>query len=201
MNFFVDTSHRNPDIAIRVHPLLLSLVAMMDASEDNPDISSVSETDKRVLNNPYYNSPSTLPPLEIHLSVKNGPSLLPNQNGHTLTSVANCRECMAFPPQDHSGDIGSASPNMRNKRRKRRRASSGGLKGNLPSTRGPNVVIHRAKRKQTQRVGSSDPNPSSPEEQPGTSSQKSRDREAEPCMFTKVPARHFADDVCCSLNA
>ena len=203
MNFFVDAGDRNPNIAIRVHPLLLSLVAMIEASEDNPDMSSVSETDERALNSPYYNSPSTLPPLEIHFSGKNGPSLLPNQNDYTLTSVANCRECMAFSPQDQSGDIGSTSPNMRNKRGKRRRASSGSVKGNLTSTRGPNAarIIRRAKGKQAQRLGSSNAYPSSPEEQPGISSQKSRDRELEPCMFTRVPAQHFADDICCSLNA
>ena len=79
MDFFVDSSHRNPNIAIRVHPLLLSLATTMEASEDDPDISSLSETDKRVLNSPYYNSPSTLLPLEIHFSGKNGPSLLPNK--------------------------------------------------------------------------------------------------------------------------
>jgi hypothetical protein len=225
MNFFVNTSHRNPNIAICVHPLLLSLAAIMEASEDNPDISSMSETDKRALNSPFYNSASTLLLLEIHFPGKNGLSLLPNQNDYTLTSVANCRECIAFAPQDHSGGesnatqghsaatlhaqednlahIGSASLNMPNKRRKRRRTSLGGVKGNLPSTHGPNLarIMHRAKGKQAQRVGSLDANPSSPEEQPGTSSQKSRDREAEPCMFTRVPAQHFADDICCSLNA
>jgi hypothetical protein len=90
MNFFVDTGDRNPNIAIHVHLLLLSLVAMIEASENNPDISSVSETDKRALNSPYYNLPSILLPLEIHFLGKNGLSLLPNQNDYTLTLVANC---------------------------------------------------------------------------------------------------------------
>ena len=79
MDFFINSSCRNPNIAIHVHPLLLSLAVTMEASEDNPDISSLSETDKMVLNSPYYNLPSALPLLEIHFSGKNGPSLLPNK--------------------------------------------------------------------------------------------------------------------------
>jgi hypothetical protein len=90
MNFFIDTSCRNPNIAIHIHPLLLSLATIMEASEDNPDISSMSETDKRALNSPFYNLPSALLLLEIHFSGKNGLSLLPNQNDYTLTLVANC---------------------------------------------------------------------------------------------------------------
>jgi hypothetical protein len=110
---------------------------------------------------------------------------------------------MAFPPQDQSEDIGSTSPNMCNKQRKHHCTSLGSVKGNLTSTCGPNAagIICRAKGKQAQRLGSSDAYPSSPEEQPGISSQKSRDWELEPCMFTRVPAQHFADDICCSLNA
>jgi hypothetical protein len=79
----------------------------MGASEDNPDISSMSETDERALNSPFYNLPSALLLLEIHFSGKNGLSLLPNQNDYTLTLVANCRECIAFAPQDHSRPFGS----------------------------------------------------------------------------------------------
>ena len=90
MNFFVDASRRNPDITIRIHPLLLSLAAILAASEDNPDIGSMSEADERVLNSPYYNPASALLPLEIHFSGKNGPPLLPNPNDYTLTSAANC---------------------------------------------------------------------------------------------------------------
>ena len=219
MNFFYDTTCRNPNIAVRVHPLLLSLAETKHASPNDPDISSISETDPRISTSEFFTLPSALPPLEIHFSGKNGPSLLSIQNGYALTSVANCRECMTSAPQYHAtqGDSAamshapednlsqrdSASLNMRKKPRKRRRVSLGSVKGNLPNTRRPHGagITRRAKGKQAQRVGSSDANPSSPEEQSEKSSQESRDREAEPCMFTTVPVQHFVDDICCSLNA
>jgi hypothetical protein len=90
MNFFSDTICRNPNIAVCVHPLLLSLAKTKQASPNNPDISSISETDKRISTSPFYTSPSALPPLENHFSGKNGPSLLSNQTGYVLTLVANC---------------------------------------------------------------------------------------------------------------
>jgi hypothetical protein len=169
MNFYADTLHRNPNLTIRVHPLLLSLSKMINASQTNPDIGTISENDKRALRSDLYILPGALPPLEIHFSGQNGPSLLSNQNGYALTSVAYCRECMASTPQDSTGvegnvtqgssaatfyalednpvHIGSASLSPRNKGRKRRRAYSGDVQGNILNTRGPKAagIIRRTK--------------------------------------------------------
>jgi hypothetical protein len=75
MNFFADTRDRNPNLSIRVHPILLSLTETVKAFDPNPDISFISENDERVLRSNFYTSPSTLPPLEIHFSGQNGLSL------------------------------------------------------------------------------------------------------------------------------
>jgi hypothetical protein len=104
MDFFVYASERNPNLPIRVHPLLLSLTATVNASEIHPDISTISENDERVLRSKHYVSPSAFPPLEIHFLGQNGSSLLSNRNGYALTSTAGCRECVAFSSQDNSGD-------------------------------------------------------------------------------------------------
>jgi len=220
MNFYHEAHKRSPDIAIRVHPLLLSLTSTIDACEENPDISTISEDDERVLRNQYYTSPSALPPLEIHFSGKNGLCLFSNRNGYALTSIDGCRECMESAPQDNSGGegdtaqggsaatfhaledntahIGSASPSMHNKGKKRRRAFSGGV-GNLSSTRSPKVpaVIRRAKGKWAQKAGSCDANPTSPEETSDTSPQEGRDREVEPRTFTGARVQHFVDNMNC----
>jgi hypothetical protein len=219
MNFFSNTICRNPNITVCIHPLLLSLTETKQASPNNPDISSISETDKRISTSPFYTSPSALLPLENHFSGKNGPPLLSNHTGYVLTSVANCRECMIsalqghaaqgnsaatfHAPEDNLVHRGSASLNMHKKLRKHHCVSLGSVKGNLPNTCRPNVagITCRAKGKQAQRVGSLDADPSSTEEQPEKSSQESRDWEAEPCMLTRVPVQHLVDDICCSLNA
>jgi hypothetical protein len=183
MNLYFDARKRNPSLTIHVHPLLLSLAETINASETNPDISTISENDERVLGSKFYTSPTELPPLEIHISGQTGPSLLSNQNGHILTSVAGCRECMPSAPQDNSGGegnvtqgnsaatlhalednlahTGSTSLSTLNRGKKRRRASSGG-QGSLPNTRGPKVagVIRKAKGKQAQKAGSRDVFPS-----------------------------------------
>ena len=59
-------------------------------SKTNPDIGTISENDNRVLSNPIYTSPTAFLPLETHFSGKNGLSILSNQNGYDLTSVAGC---------------------------------------------------------------------------------------------------------------
>lgn len=214
MNFFVDACSGNPNLAIRVHPLLLSLAETINASEANPDISAISENDERVLKSKYYTLPSKLPLLEIHFPGQNGPSLLSNQNSQALTLVAGCRECTTAASQgnleeegnamqynsaatshalkDNLAHMGSAPLSTPSRAKKRRRASSGGLQGNLPNIRGPKVagVIRRTKGKQAQKASSQDANPSSPLEQKFyTSSQESRDLEAELCMFTGVSAQ------------
>jgi hypothetical protein len=90
MNFYAEARkearHRKSNSTIRVHPLLLSLTETINASETNPDISTISENDKRVFGNGLYASPSEFPPLEIHFSDQCGPSLPSNQNGYVLTN-------------------------------------------------------------------------------------------------------------------
>jgi len=63
MNYFeeVEKGCQTPP---RVHPLLLSLCEAWKASATSPDIGSVSQNDPRVIGNPYYTSPSALPPLD-----------------------------------------------------------------------------------------------------------------------------------------
>jgi len=78
LNFYIDAEKRNTT-PIRIHPLLLSLSETVKVSPESPEISSISENDERVLNNPLYTSPSALPLLEMHFSGQNGLSLLPNQ--------------------------------------------------------------------------------------------------------------------------
>jgi hypothetical protein len=211
INFHVKARDRNPNITIHIHPLLLSLCETFNASDINPDIGSISENDKRVLKSSFYTSPSALPLLEIHFSGKNGMSLLSNRNGYVLISVVNCRECMTSALQDYSGGSNATQLNLAatfhaledNLVRNRCRTSLGGVQGNFPSTCGSNVagMTGRAKGKQTQKAGSWDADPSSLEKQPEKSPQESRDREAEPCMFARVPVKYFANDICCSLNA
>jgi hypothetical protein len=72
MNFFANTCEKNPEHKIRTHPLLLSLTKVIDESETNPNISAVSENDKRVLGSKFYTSPTEFPPLEIHFLGQNG---------------------------------------------------------------------------------------------------------------------------------
>jgi hypothetical protein len=86
---------------------------------------------------------------------------------------------------------GSASPGTRNKGKKRRRASSGGIQGNLPNARGPKVagVVLKAKGKHVQIAGSWDVNPSPQEEESDKSSQEGRGQEAEPGKSTRAPAQ------------
>jgi len=90
MNFYANTHKANPNLTIRIHPLLLSLAETINASDANPDIRTISENDERALRSDLYIPPSAFPLLEIHFSGQNGPSLLSNQNGYFLTSVACC---------------------------------------------------------------------------------------------------------------
>jgi hypothetical protein len=76
MQFYVQAEKRDPDKPIQVYPLLLSLTQTINASETNPDISTISENDEWVLNSEYYVSPSTLPGLEIHYHGQSGESPL-----------------------------------------------------------------------------------------------------------------------------
>lgn len=102
--------------------------------------------------------------------------------------------------EDNLANIGSASPGAHdNKRRKRRRASSGVSQGSLPNTRGPKVaqVVRRAKGKQAQKAGSLGANPSPTEEKPGKPSQGG-DQGIELRMFAGLSAQHFSDDIRCS---
>jgi hypothetical protein len=78
MNFYAETHDRNPNLTIRIHPLLLSLSETINVSETSPDISTISENDERALRSNLYTSPGAFPPLEIHFSGQNGSSLLFN---------------------------------------------------------------------------------------------------------------------------
>jgi hypothetical protein len=73
MRVFANARGRN--LTVRVHPLLLSLTMAINESETNPDLSTISENDARILGNDFYTLPSAFPPLEIHISGQNGPSL------------------------------------------------------------------------------------------------------------------------------
>ena len=225
MDFFVCARERNPNPPIRVHPLLLSLTATINASEIHPDIGTISENDERVLRSKHYVSSSAFPPLEIHFSGQNGSSLLSNRNGYALTSTAGCRECVALSPQDNSGDdfatqgdseetshppgdnsarIRSEFLSMHNKGKKRRRASSASAQGDLSNARSyykAARAIRRVKGKQATKAGLSDANPSPMvEEKSNKSSQEDRDWEAEPCMFAGVSAQQYTDGIRWSLK-
>src|SRR5712691_4023186 len=214
MDFF--QANINPNSTIRFHLLLVSLSEAVHASASSSDISSVSENDERALRSNFYTSPNEMPPLEIHSLDQNGLSLLFNINGYALMSVAGCIECIGLASQHNSGegnatqdssaatphalednleDIGGTSLKAHSKGKKRRRASSGGTQGNLSNSRGPKVagVIRRPKKKQVQKAGSRDDNPSFPEEK---LSQEGRDRETVPRMFTRVSVQHSTDNLC-----
>jgi hypothetical protein len=86
MDFYADARSRNPNTAVRIHPLLLSLSETFNASPANPNISTTSENDERLSSeSPFYTERSALPSLEIHFSGQNGPHVLPNQNRYSLT--------------------------------------------------------------------------------------------------------------------
>jgi hypothetical protein len=104
--------------------------------------------------------------------------------------------------EDNPAHICSASLSPRNKGRKRRRAYSGGIQGNVANTRGPKAagVIPRAKRKRDQKAGSRDANPSSPEDKSDKTIQEGSDREVEPSMFSGVLVQNFANDIHFSLK-
>lgn len=209
MCFYRAAYKENPNTPIRVHPLLLSLSETINASETNPDISAISENDKRVevLGHNLYISPSELPVLEMHILEQNSMPLLLNQNSHALTFLAGCRECMSPAPQDSSGGEGygaepTASPlfqamqdnisyvgtskSTRNKGKKRRRASSGSVRGNLLSTCGPKAaaLMRTTKERSAQKAGSRSVNASSSQEASETSS-RGGDKGVEPCMFIR----------------
>ncbi len=124
----------------------------MNTSRTKPDLNTILESNEGVLTSSLYTLPSTLPLLELYFPRNNGPSLLSNQNGHPLTSVAGCQECMASALQDNSGgesnatqgrpdttvhaledDIahaGSVSLSMCKKGKKHRHALPGAIQGN-----------------------------------------------------------------------
>ena len=225
MRFYRAAYKENPNTPIRLHPLLLSLSRAINASETNPDISTISENDKRVevLGNNLYISPSALPPLEMHVSGKNSTALLSNQNGYALILLAGCRECMSSAPQDSSAGEDYAAPSTappispgmednsghmgatastRNKGKKRRRASSGSVRGNLLSTRGPKAaaLIRATKGRSAQKAGSRNVNTSS-EEGASKKSSQGRDRGVEPCALIRSPVQHRSHDTRRSLQA
>jgi hypothetical protein len=75
------------------------------------------------------------------------------------------------------------------KRKKRRRASSGAVQGNLLNTHSPKraPAIRRAKGKGAQNAHSRDVNSAAPEDIFDKSSQEGRDHKFDPCMFTAGP--------------
>lgn len=155
MNYYFQAKKRSPTPP-RLHPLLLSLTDAYNESDKSPDISSVSEDDPRALRSNYYTSPGDLPPLDIHFSGKNGTATPSDARGSSLTSAASCRVCaasepqgnsasvgdatmamplaasslepMASEPQDNSEEVGDTTITMPSRGKKRRRASSSGLR-------------------------------------------------------------------------
>jgi hypothetical protein len=218
LNFYNNATTINPDVAIRAHPILLSLTEAFDASEANPDISTVSENDERVLRSNFYTSPIAFPPLEMHFSGQFCPYIHPIEPpikiaifSLSLIPVAGCPECMSCgiasqgnsaatnpTSESNSTNIGrvSPSPHKKGTQKKRRRASSGGSLGNLPNARGPKVagVIRRPKEYLAQKAGSLDANTSSPEEWSDISSKERRNQDTEPRMFSGVIAGLTIDD-------
>ena len=89
--------------------------------------------------------------------------------------------------EDNPAHIG-ASLSPRKKGKKRRRASSGGIQGNISNTRSPKVagVMRRTKRKQVQKAGLWNANPPPPEKSSDKSIQEGSDREAESRMLAEA---------------
>jgi hypothetical protein len=71
MNLYVQAKERN-DQRVRAHPLLLSLTAVYQESDNAPNISSVSEEDVRAQRSNYYTPLNELPQLDIHFNGQNG---------------------------------------------------------------------------------------------------------------------------------
>ena len=109
-------------------------------------------------------------------------------------------EATGCSPEGNPAYIGSTSPSMRNKQKKRRRASSRGVQGSSPNARGPKVAgaARRAKRKQVQRAraGSLDANPSSPEGTFENATQEGRDSDTVSRMFARNSIESFSDEIC-----
>lgn len=106
MNFFVDANERS-HIPPRVHPLLLSLTATYDKSDQFPDINAVSEDDPRIWNNDYYTPACGLPPLEIHFPCQNSTPhslifMFPCLHGQ----IDSCPGCMTSEAQQSSVEVG-----------------------------------------------------------------------------------------------
>ena len=200
---------------------------MVTVSPKNPNITDISENDKRVLRSHFYTSPSALLLLEIHFSGNYGLSLLSNQNGYGLMLAAGCRECVATAPQGNAqGEsnaaqgnptatahaiegtithLGSASSSMRSRGKKCPRTfSGGGVQGNLLNTLSSKIAAVRrrakAKGKWAQRASLWDANPSS-EETSDISSQEGCDQEVELHMFIECPVHHLAVYICFYLKA
>ena len=71
MNYYVQAKERS-DQHVRAHPLLLSLTAVYEESDNAPNISSVSEEDVRAQRSNYYTPLNELPPLDIYFNDQNG---------------------------------------------------------------------------------------------------------------------------------
>ncbi len=114
MAFYLSTCCRNPEHTIRIHPLLLSLTEVINASHTNQDISTISENDERALKSIHYTSPSTFLPLEIHFPGQNGQSFLFNRYGNLSPALdppstsTTHSPCQPYPTQkapDHSSPL------------------------------------------------------------------------------------------------
>ena len=77
MNYYVQAKERS-DQRVRAHPLLLSLTAVYEESDNAPNINSVSEEDVRAHRSNYYTPLNELPLLDIHFNGQNG-------TAHTVT--------------------------------------------------------------------------------------------------------------------
>ena len=103
-----------------------------------------------------------------------------------------------YSPEGNLAHIGNTSTSMHNNKKKRRRASSGGVQGSSPNACGPKVAgaVRRAKRKQVQKAGLSDANPSSPEETFNNTTQECRDPDMVSRMLAQNSVQCFSDEIC-----
>jgi hypothetical protein len=105
---------------------------------------------------------------------------------------------MGYSLEGNLAYIGSISLSMCNKQKKCRRASSRAVQGSSPNACGPKVAgaACRAKRKQVQKAGSLDANPSSPEETFKNTTQEGRDPDMVSCIFAQNSVQCFSDEIC-----
>ncbi|KAH8991309.1 hypothetical protein EDB86DRAFT_2830868 [Lactarius hatsudake] len=106
VEYYFNANTRGP-IPLQIHPLLLSLMEVINKGEATVNISSVSENNPRILSSNFYTSAKNLPPLNIHSPGQNDVDSLSGAHVCLLTLAASCQECMGS-----SAPAGSTMINM-----------------------------------------------------------------------------------------